>query len=129
MIYIWTQIVLLHQLNRNSFRDVFTFTSIYSVEAPYNSAAVVLTEYRLTIGRTQAIVSDDLGMVNYAAYASPKGEMNIRDIKVGAHRPSRSVILILLPLSALVASWNIYLICSFDRSLEAILCDLSKIKR
>jgi hypothetical protein len=40
-------------------------------------------------------------MVNYAAYASPKGEMNIRDIKVGAHGPSRFVILLLLSLSLL----------------------------
>ena len=32
--------------------------------------------------RTQAIVSDDLGMMNYAAYSSPKGDVKTRDIKV-----------------------------------------------
>jgi hypothetical protein len=36
--------------------------------------------------RTQAIVSDDLGMVNYAAYSTPKGEMKTRDIKVHPHQ-------------------------------------------
>ncbi len=36
--------------------------------------------------RTQAIVSDDLGMVNYAAYSTPKGEMKTRDIKVHQHQ-------------------------------------------
>ncbi len=46
------------------------------------ASAVPIFYVPYSLCRTQAIVSDDLGMVNYAAYSTPKGEMKTRDIKV-----------------------------------------------